>query len=550
MLTAVLAAVSSPVHAGDISVAWDPVTDSDLDGYRVEWGTAPGTYSFQQDLGAPTTEVTVVGLTDCTDWHVAVRAFDTAGNFSATFSNEVSGWPRPTIASAGPAAAEQGQALDVAISGTNFRSGATVEFSNAGITVNSVTVVSCTELIASISIDSAATVGAAAISVTNPDQTFGTTADLFSVDPFTADTVPPVLSAVAAGSIGATSALITWATDEAADSQVSYRVQGQVGFQSTEPDAALVTGHAVLVQGLLPATSYEFHVRSADAAGNVSTSADNVFATTPSSFVYLRFEAESGDLAAPVRVTAGTGVFDDAWIDTPAGTPTGSAGSPSGTATYGINLPVTDTWHLWVRMYGPDPANDSFFESIDGAARQVIYPDRPGEWRWTAGSFATLSAGQHVLELGGREALARADRILLTNDPDFVPTEQPVGDTTPPAAPSGAAATPRDGAISLSWTNPPDPDLVRLVIRYRIDGVFPTSPIDGTPLVDRAAVAGVADSELHAGLANDTLYTYSIFAVDSSGNVSAAAQVASTPVDNVAPASVINLRRTDMIAGP
>ena len=61
---------------------------------------------------------------------------------------------------------------------------------------------------------------------------------------------------------------------------------------------------------------------------------------------------------------------------------------------------------------------------------------------------------------------------------------------------------------------------------------------------------GINDTATHSGLTNGTSYRYSVFAIDSSGNVSLAAQAEGIPVDNVPPSEVLNLRRTDVYAGP
>ena len=104
-LLVILGLATVPAQAGSVSMAWDPGTDPDLVGYRVFYGPAAGNYDQQTDVGL-VTDHTVTGLTDCSTWHVAVKGLDAGGNLSAGFSNEISGWPRPTVATASPAVAE------------------------------------------------------------------------------------------------------------------------------------------------------------------------------------------------------------------------------------------------------------------------------------------------------------------------------------------------------------------------------------------------------------------------------------------------------------
>jgi len=43
------------LHAGTVTVSWDPVSDADLAGYKVYYGTSSGTYPNVVDVGNVTT---------------------------------------------------------------------------------------------------------------------------------------------------------------------------------------------------------------------------------------------------------------------------------------------------------------------------------------------------------------------------------------------------------------------------------------------------------------------------------------------------------------
>jgi len=85
----------------------------------------------------------------------------------------------PTVTSVSPDSGEQGETLAVNIDGTNL-SGATAVSFGDGITVNSFSVVSATEILANISINTAATMGLRDVSVTTSAGT-GTLPDGFTV---------------------------------------------------------------------------------------------------------------------------------------------------------------------------------------------------------------------------------------------------------------------------------------------------------------------------------------------------------------------------------
>ncbi len=657
-LVSLMAAAGRTASAGTASLAWDPVPDTDVAGYRVYYGTSPTSYTSSVDVGN-VTSTTITGLTDCTTYYFGVKAYDTAGNQSTAYSNQITGWSRPIVTSANPSSAEQGRTLTVTITGSNFPAGATALFSTAGITVNSTTVNACGQLTLNVTVGNTATPGASNLDVTDPDGVFGTGTGIFTVvaaaaptvtattptdgatgvsiavaptvtfseamlpasitaanvkllddtgsavaqgagsptlsangltatitpaanltqgktykiqviggasgvldlanhgmaSTYTqttgfstvADTTPPTITLVGSSGIGSTTATITWTTNENADSQVFYRRTGDPAYQQTAVDPTLVTSHSVGLNGLDASTTYEYYVRSADSAGNAATSSPTkTFITTSNTFTYIRFEAEAGTLVAPLRsVTGAAGAFDSAYIDTPAGTPTGSATSPAGTATFGVNIPSAGTWYLWVRIYGPSASSDTMYESINGAARAQLVAPSTGQWVWVAGRSYSLAVGLSSVEIGGRDAQARADRILITNDATFIPSEQAVGDQTPPAADTSFTATGATAQVTLNWTNSASADFTQTVIRYRTDGKYPVSPEDGLPVVTKTGAPGSADSYVHTGLTNGTTYYYSAFAIDSGDNVSAAAHASALVTDTTPPANVLNLRRGD-----
>jgi hypothetical protein len=70
---------------------------------------------------------------------------------------------------------------NVTVTGSNFQSGATVAFSGTGITVNSTTFVSATQLTVNLSVATTATVGARSVTVSNPNAGTRTVANAFTV---------------------------------------------------------------------------------------------------------------------------------------------------------------------------------------------------------------------------------------------------------------------------------------------------------------------------------------------------------------------------------
>ena len=94
------------------------------------------------------------------------------------------------------------------------------------------------------------------------------------------DSTAPVITGVSSSAVTNNSAIISWNTNEAADSQVVYGSTQAYG-QSTALNPALVTAHSQGLSDLTPGTLYYYRVKSRDAAGNLTTSAEFTLTTVP-----------------------------------------------------------------------------------------------------------------------------------------------------------------------------------------------------------------------------------------------------------------------------
>ena len=108
ILTAVIIATNA--FSAQVSLAWDPNTESDLAGYKIHYGTTSNSYSVHIDVHNVTTN-TVTGLTDGQTYYFAATSYDTSGNESG-YSNSVSyavpsvnGAPTTPATPSGPASA-------------------------------------------------------------------------------------------------------------------------------------------------------------------------------------------------------------------------------------------------------------------------------------------------------------------------------------------------------------------------------------------------------------------------------------------------------------
>lgn len=80
--------LAGELHAASATLSWSPNSEPDLAGYKVRFGTAPGSYDTTVDVGDVTT-YGVPGLAEQTTYYFAIVAYDGSGNDSGP-STEVS----------------------------------------------------------------------------------------------------------------------------------------------------------------------------------------------------------------------------------------------------------------------------------------------------------------------------------------------------------------------------------------------------------------------------------------------------------------------------
>ena len=134
-----------------------------------------------------------------------------------------------------------------------------------------------------------------------PTQTFGSSnywVDVAFVPAY--DAVPPVISAIQAGTVTCGGLTITWTTDKASDSTVEYGATTAYG--SSVVNAALVTSHSISLAGLTPNTLYHYRVKSKSSPINTAASVDFTFSTPASDGIVPTISG-----VQPVAVTNSSG---------------------------------------------------------------------------------------------------------------------------------------------------------------------------------------------------------------------------------------------------
>ncbi len=93
-----------------------------------------------------------------------------------------------------------------------------------------------------------------------------------------ADQTAPVLSGVTVSGISDTSAVLSWSTDEPADSRVEYGLAAEL-YNWTMEDTVLSLDHSMELLDLTPFTEYYFRILGRDAWGNQGATGDSSFTT-------------------------------------------------------------------------------------------------------------------------------------------------------------------------------------------------------------------------------------------------------------------------------
>jgi hypothetical protein len=175
--------------AADLRVSWASGAESDLRGYRLRYGTAPGPWTETVDLGAGTS-CTVSGLARDTTYSFAVLAYDHADNESRPSAELLaripSGLaPMPQILGVSDTTTNSIYAARARIqvmrfSGRNLQPGASITL-GPDVVVDPPAADGTGDLVAAVRVDAKAALGPRVATVVNPDQGTASASDLVQV---------------------------------------------------------------------------------------------------------------------------------------------------------------------------------------------------------------------------------------------------------------------------------------------------------------------------------------------------------------------------------
>ncbi|MBZ5538877.1 MAG: fibronectin type III domain-containing protein, partial [Acidobacteriia bacterium] len=274
---------SSSITSSAATISWttDEASDS-----QVDYGTTTG-YGSSTPLNASLVtshSAGLSGLTGSTLYHYRVKSKDAAGNLATsgdfTFTTSATPDTTPPIISAVSSSSITSSAATISWTtdeasdsqvdyGTTTGYGSSTALNASLVTAHSAGLSGLTG--STLYHYRVKSKDAAGNMATSGDFTFSTLA--------ATDTTAPVISSVGVISVDATTATMSWTTNEAADSQVEYGTTTAYGTL-TSLSPSLVTAHSIGLTGLSANTQYHYRVRSRDAAANLALSEDFAFTTT------------------------------------------------------------------------------------------------------------------------------------------------------------------------------------------------------------------------------------------------------------------------------
>ena len=142
-------------------------------------------------------------------------------------------------------------------------------------------------------------------------------------------------------------------------------------------------------------------------------------------------EAEDGDtVVSPLEIATDKNASNDRFIYAPNGT--GNEYTPGSTimATYRVHISQAGEYILWGRVQALDGRDNSFFVQINDNLDNLWEVETGDYWYWDKVTDRDnldpvrfiLKSGVHTIKIKLREDGTKLDKLLLTNNVDFVPS--------------------------------------------------------------------------------------------------------------------------------
>jgi hypothetical protein len=246
--------------------------------------------------------------------------------------------------------------------------------------------------------------------------------------PLTVSVTSPANGSTVSGNVSFMAAASSTA---GAIAKVEFYVDGSLKSTSTNNPYSYTWDSTTTTNGqhTISAKAYDSAGNSASSSG-VSVNVSNGSAGS----TYLWIEAENSTISSPMSAQTDSTASGGKYINSMVSNTTNVPPTNTGTATIAVSVPVSGLYTFWTRVnYSGEPQN-SFFAQFDGGTLYKVGNEKAGynTWKWidwyngdasTSNIIkVTLTAGNHILKIIGREANTKIDKFLLTNDTSYTPS--------------------------------------------------------------------------------------------------------------------------------
>lgn len=111
-----------------------------------------------------------------------------------------------------------------------------------------------------------------------------------------------------------------------------------------------------------------------------------------------------------------------AWIALPLGSGQGWRGHGGGSVTYRVETPNAGSYRVWIRaLWGDGCTNALFLRVNDG--RAIVFGNDAvfKQWHWVKSLPLSFRAGVNVVEIANHSDGIAFDKLIVTDDPQYVP---------------------------------------------------------------------------------------------------------------------------------
>ncbi|MFI6503212.1 glycosyl hydrolase family 28 protein [Nonomuraea typhae] len=174
-----------------------------------------------------------------------------------------------------------------------------------------------------------------------------------------------------------------------------------------------------------------YAVTGADTSGGALRVRATNSTPVPGNPVSLYGEAEAA-VTAPMQVQPDPAASGGSYVSVAPGNNSQAAAPSTGHATLAFTVPGPGSFKVWARVIAPTTSDDSFWVRADGGAWTSWNNIPPGtSWHWAPLPVTyDLSAGAHTVTFAYREDGARLDRVAISSDPSFTPSDGPAPPST------------------------------------------------------------------------------------------------------------------------